>query len=65
MQSHSFPIPWIDDCIDWIGPATFVSKFDLVKVYWQVPLSGRAREISAFVTPDVVYQCLVLPFDLK
>ena len=39
----------------------YVSKFDLLKRYWQVPLSERAKEISAFVTPDGVQTVLNLP----
>ena len=30
--------PRVDDCIDQIGNAKYVSKFDLLKGYWQVPL---------------------------
>ena len=51
-KTDSYPIPRIDDCIDKIGNAKFVSKFDLLKGYWQVPLTDRAKEISAFCTPD-------------
>ncbi len=47
-----YPLPRMDDCVDGVGSATFVSKFDLLKGYWQVPLTTRARELSAFVTPD-------------
>lgn len=39
------------DCVDQVGSADFVSKFDLLKGYWQIPLSQRAKEISAFITP--------------
>ena len=46
-KSDSFPIPRIADCIDQIGNAKFVSTFDMLKGYWQVPLTQRAREISA------------------
>ena len=59
------PLPRIDDCIDQIGSAQFVSKFDLLKGYWQVPLSARAQEISAFVTPDGLYQYTVMPFGMR
>ena len=38
----SFPMPRIDDCIDTIGSASYVTKLDLLKGYWQVPLSPRA-----------------------
>lgn len=43
------------DCIDLFGSAKFVSKFDLLKSYWQVPLSQRAQEIASFVTPSGLY----------
>ena len=55
-KTDSFPIPRIDDCIDKIGNSKFVSKFDLLKGYWQVPLTDRAKEISAFCTPDALFQ---------
>lgn len=42
-----------------------MSKLDLLKVYWQVPLSPLAKEISAFVTADGLYVCNVLPFGKK
>ncbi|KAK3092929.1 hypothetical protein FSP39_008989 [Pinctada imbricata] len=64
-KTDSYPIPRIDDCIDKIGSAKFVSKFDLLKGYWQVPLTERAREISAFATPDGLYQYKVMPFGMK
>ena len=46
-KSDSFPILRIADCIDEIGNAKFVSTFDMLKGYWQVPLTQRARKISA------------------
>ncbi|XP_033952347.2 uncharacterized protein [Pseudochaenichthys georgianus] len=58
------PLPLIDDCIDEIGPAQFVSKLDMLKGYWQVPLTQRASDISAFVTPDSFLQYTVMPFGM-
>ncbi|XP_050402703.2 retrovirus-related Pol polyprotein from transposon 297 isoform X1 [Patella vulgata] len=63
--TDSFPIPRIDDCIDKIGDAQFVSRFDLLKGYWQVPLTERAKRVSAFVTPDGLFQYKVMPFGMK
>ncbi|XP_068227409.1 uncharacterized protein [Palaemon carinicauda] len=34
-RTDSFPIPRVDDCIDRIGKARFISKFDMLKGYWQ------------------------------
>ncbi|XP_072171900.1 uncharacterized protein [Diadema setosum] len=64
-KTDSYPLPRLEDCIDQIGNAKFVTKIDLLKGYWQVPLSDEAREISAFVTPDGLFQSKVMPFGLK
>ena len=63
--ADSFPLPRIETCIDSVGHAKFVSKFDLLKGYWQVPLSERAKRVSAFVTPDGLYQYTVTPFGMR
>ena len=54
-KMDTFPIPIIDDCIDRIGQSKFVSKLDLLKGFWQIPLTEKAKEISAFVTPDDLF----------
>lgn len=59
------PCPQINDCIDIVGKASFVDKLDLLKGYWQVPLTTRSSELSAFVTPDIFLQYTVVPFGLK
>ena len=64
-KTDTFPIPRIDDCINNIGQAKYVTKFDLLKRFWQIPLTDRAKEISAFVIPDGVYQYKVMPFGMK
>ena len=64
-KTDTFPIPRIDDCIDNIGQAKYVTKFDQLKGFWQIPLTDRAKEISAFVTPDGLYQYKVMPFGMK
>ena len=64
-KTDSFPIPRLEDCIDRVGNSAFVSKIDLLKGYWQVPMTDRAKEISAFATPDGLFQCKVMPFGMK
>lgn len=64
-KADAFPIPRLEDCIDRIGGAEVVSKLDLLKGYWQAPLTPKAKEISAFVTPEGLYLCNVLPFGMK
>ena len=43
----------------------YVSKFDLLKCYWQVPLTARAKELSASVTPENFLQYKVMPFRVR
>ena len=64
-KTNTFPIPWMDDCIDKVGKARYVTRCDLLKGFWQVPLTDRAKEISAFVTPDGLYQYKFMPFGMK
>lgn len=51
--------------MDKVGSARFVTKLDLLKGYWQVPLTKRGSEISAFVTPDSFLQYTVLAFGMR
>ena len=61
----TFPIPRMDDCIEKIGNSKYITKFDLLNGFWQIPLTERAKEISAFVTPDGLYHYKVMPFGMK
>ena len=56
IKTDSFPVPRMDDCIENIGQGQYATKFDLLKGFWQIPLTNRAKEISAFVIPDGLYQ---------
>lgn len=64
-KPDSFPLPRMEDCVDQVGGAKFVTKLDLLKGYWQVPLTDRAREIAAFITPGGLYSYNVMPFGLR
>jgi len=63
--ADSFPLPRMDDIIDDLGKARHLSKLDLLQGYYQVPLTERARPISAFVTPVGLYEFKVLPFGMR
>ena len=55
-KTYTFPIPRLDDCIDIIGHAKYVTKSDLLKGFRQKPLTDRAKKISAFVFLAGQYQ---------
>ncbi|XP_063600010.1 uncharacterized protein LOC134776228 [Penaeus indicus] len=63
--ADSFPLPRMDDIIDDLGRARYLSKLDLLQGYYQVPLTERARPTSAFVTPAGLYEFRVLPFGMR
>ncbi len=58
-------MPRIDDIIDHVGRAKFISTIDLTRGYWQVPLAEGARTRSAFATPFGLFQFKVMPFGLQ
>lgn len=64
-KPDAFPLPRMEDCVDQVGTASFVSKLDLLKGYWQVPLTPRAQEITLFITPSGLYSYSVMSFGLR
>lgn len=60
----SYPTPRIDDLIERLGKAKYLTTIDLCKGYWQVPLTQQSRELTAFRTPWGLFQFTVLPFGL-
>ncbi len=64
-KPDSLPLPRIEDCIDRVGTAKYVTEIDQLQGYWQVHLTLRALEISAFVTPDNFLQYTVLAFGMR
>ncbi len=61
----SYPLPRMEDCIDNIGSAHFVTKLDMLKGYWQVSTHLTSFRDSAFVTPDNFLQYTAMAFGLR
>ncbi|UYV63754.1 hypothetical protein LAZ67_2005513 [Cordylochernes scorpioides] len=59
-----YPLPRIDDVLDHLSSARYYSTMDLKTGYWQVEVDERDREKTAFVTPDGLYELMVMPFGL-
>uniref|UniRef100_A0A8C8S4V8 ribonuclease H n=1 Tax=Pelusios castaneus TaxID=367368 RepID=A0A8C8S4V8_9SAUR len=64
-QPDPYPMPRIDDLLDTLGGAKFISTLDLTRGYWQIPLDGDAQEKSAFIVESGLYKFKVLPFGLR
>ena len=64
-QTNAYPMPRIDDLIDQLGHAQFLSTLDLTRGYWQVPMGRGSCHKTAFVTPSGQFQFTVMPFGLS
>ena len=49
------PLPNIEEVVERVRSASFISIMDLTKDYFQIPLSKRVQQYAAFVTPFGVY----------
>ena len=66
-QSHfdAYPMPRLEDLIERLGNASYITTVDLCKGYWQVPLTKEARPYTAIHTPQGLFQFVVMPFGLQ
>ncbi|XP_076057230.1 uncharacterized protein LOC143034764 [Oratosquilla oratoria] len=63
-KRDSYPLPRLEECIDRVGGAHFITKLDLLRGYWQVPMTPRAQSITCFAALGKTYQCKVMPFGM-
>lgn len=47
----AYPMPRIDDLLERIGQARYITTLDLCKGYWQVSLDLNSKPYTAFRTP--------------
>lgn len=59
-----YPMPRVDELIERLGKAKYLTTLDLCKGYWQVPLTETAKELTAFLVPSGLYHFNVMPFGL-
>ena len=60
-EADAYPMPRIDELIDRLGGAKFITTLDLTRGYWQVPVAPASRALTAFTTP---FDFTVMPFGL-
>ena len=64
-KADAYPMPRVDELIDRLGKAKYLSVIDLTRGYWQIPLVKTAQEKTAFSTPFGLFQFTVMPFGLR
>ena len=62
--ADSFPLPRIDGLLDQLGESEYFSTIDLAAGFWQIRMHPSAKEKTAFVTPQGLYEFRVMPFGL-
>lgn len=65
VKGRCHPMPWVDEIIDCVAGAPYISTLDLTKGYWQVPVAQEDREKTAFTTPYGLFQFRRMPFGLQ
>ena len=64
-RHDAYPLPMVDQILNKLTGAQYLSSIDLKAAFWQIPLEDESREKTAFVVPGRgLYEFTVLPFGL-
>ena len=64
-QKDAYPIPDIQDALDNLRGSRCFATIDLLSGYWQLGITNRAKERSAFCTRRGLFQFTRMPFGLS
>jgi len=64
-RKDRYPIPDIQDALDSLSCAKWFATRDLLSDYWQLGMTDRAKERSAFCTRRGLFQFCRMPFGLR
>jgi len=60
-----YPLPRMDDCIDFLGDAKVFSMLDCNSDHWQIPVADEDQDKTIFVCHEEAYCYIRLPFCLS
>jgi len=60
----AYPLPRVQDCLNTLNGGEYFCTLDLKSGYWQVGMTERAKERSAFVCRQGLFQWKCMPFGL-
>ena len=58
-------MPLVNDLLDQVGQSTYLSKLDLTKGFYQIPVKPGHRDKTAFCSPWSKFILTRMPFGLK
>ena len=64
-KDDRYPMPRVEELVEELGKARFISTIDLVKGYYQVSVKPDDRCKTAFMAPMGKYEFVRMPFGLK
>ncbi|XP_078246874.1 uncharacterized protein LOC144588278 [Pogona vitticeps] len=64
-KSDPYPLPRMDDLIEHLAKAKFISILDLKNAYWQLDMAEESRDKTAFITHVGTFRFRRMPFGLK
>jgi len=64
-RRDAFPVPEVQDALDSLRGSQYFATLDLLSGYWQLGMTDRARERSAFCTRRGLFEFVRMPFGLS
>lgn len=63
-KKDAYPVPLIDDCLELCKTADWFSIVDIKDAFWHVEMDEESKSLTAFVTPEGLFQWNRMPFGL-
>lgn len=63
-RKDAYPIPLIEDCLNMCKDAKWLTLIDVKDAYHHISMSPQSQAVTAFVTPDGLFEWLRMPFGL-
>ena len=61
----AYRMPRTDRGLELLNGSTYFTTIDLASGFHQVRLDDESKELTAFMTPDGLFQFTIMPFGLK
>ena len=64
-RADAYPMPRIDQLVDRLGKAKYLTTLDLKRGCWQIPVAEKDQHKTAFTTPFRLFEFRRMPFGLR